>query len=382
MIGIYKITSPSGKIYIGQTTNYSKRHNAYKNHKCKLQPKLFASIEKYGFINHIIEIVKECEVKDLNYYERYYQEYYESVLNGLNLRYTATTDKSGFMSEESKTTSILRDLLNEDFNKIVVNDKNIFTETKSYIQRIAPEKVEIVSLYNQSSPIFDSFGITKQVKAAFGKTVNLPSGAYLIIEHTEALHVIDVNSGYKSVSNNQEENALETNLEAAEEIARQLRLRDLGGIIVVDFIDMKLMENKKRLADAMEQFMRTDRAKHAVLQISKFGLMQITRQRMKPEMNINTSEICPSCSGTGKISSTLILEDEIEKNLSYLIMQKHKGLTIQVNPILHTFLTSGFISKRRKWSWKYKQKIKVVANSNYHLTEFHFFDNSEEEIKL
>ena len=286
------------------------------------------------------------------------------------------------LSEQGKTTSMLRDFLNEDFNRIVVNDKTIFSDTKAYIQRIAPEKVDIVTYYNNGSPIFDSFGITKQVKAAFGKTVNLPSGAYLIIEHTEALHVIDVNSGYKSVSNNQEQNALETNLEAAEEIARQLRLRDLGGIIVVDFIDMKLMENKKRLADAMEQFMHTDRAKHAVLPISKFGLMQITRQRMKPEMNINTSEICPSCNGTGKISSTLILEDEIEKNLSYLIMQKHKGLTVMVNPILFTYLTSGFISKRRKWSWKYKQKIKVVSNTNYHLTEFHFFDDSDEEIKL
>ncbi len=286
------------------------------------------------------------------------------------------------LSEQGKTNSMLRDLLNEDFNRIVINDKNIFSDTKAYIQKIAPEKLDIVTYYNNGSPIFDSFGITKQVKAAFGKTVNLPSGAYLIIEHTEALHVIDVNSGYKSVSNNQEQNAMETNLEAAEEIARQLRLRDLGGIIVVDFIDMKLMENKKRLMDAMEQFMHTDRAKHAVLPISKFGLMQITRQRMKPEMNINTSEVCPSCNGTGKISSTLILEDEIEKNLSYLIMQKHKGLTVLVHPIIFTYLTSGFISKRRKWSWKYKQKIKVVSNSNYHLTEFRFFGDNEEEIKL
>jgi ribonuclease G len=286
------------------------------------------------------------------------------------------------LSEQGKTTSMLRDLLNEDFNRIVVNDKNIYNDTKSYIQRIAPEKVDIVTYYNNGSPIFDSFGITKQVKAAFGKTVNLPSGAYLIIEHTEALHVIDVNSGYKSVSNNQEQNALETNLEAAEEIARQLRLRDLGGIIVVDFIDMKLLENKKKLADSMEGFMQPDRAKHAVLPISKFGLMQITRQRMKPEMNINTSEVCPSCNGTGKISSTLILEDEIEKNLSYLIMQKHTGLTIAVHPILYTYLTSGFISKRRRWIWKYKQKIKVAINNNYHLTEFHFFDDSDEEIKL
>ena len=286
------------------------------------------------------------------------------------------------LSEQGKTNSILRDLLNADFNKIVVNDKNIFNDTKSYIQKIAPDKTDILTYYNNGAPVFDSFGITKQVKASFGKTVNLPSGAYLIIEHTEALHVIDVNSGYKSVSNNQEQNALETNLEAAEEIARQLRLRDLGGIIVVDFIDMKLLENKKKLADAMEQLMRNDRAKHAVLPITKFGLMQITRQRMKPETNINTSEVCPSCNGSGTISSTLILEDEISKNLKYLIMQKHKGLTVAVHPIIYTYLTCGFPSRRMKWSWKYKQQIKVISNSTYHLTEFHFFDKSEEEIKL
>jgi ribonuclease G len=286
------------------------------------------------------------------------------------------------LSEQGKTTSILRDLLSADFNRIVVNDKNLFTDIKSYIQKIAPEKADIVSYYSNGLPIFDHCGVTKQVKAAFGKTVNLPSGAYIIIEPTEALHVIDVNSGYKSASNNQEQNALETNLEAAEEIARQLRLRDLGGIIVVDFIDMKLAENKKKLADAMEEFMRSDRAKHAVLPITKFGLMQITRQRMKPEMKINTSETCPSCEGTGKISSTLVLEDEIEKNLSYLIMQKHKGLTVEVHPILYTYLTSGIISKRLKWSWRYKQNIRIKPNTGYHLTEFRFFDDSEEEIKL
>jgi len=287
------------------------------------------------------------------------------------------------LSEQGKTTSILRDLLNEDFNRIVVNDKNIYNDAKQYIQRIAPDKADIVAYHSNGSPIFDNFGITKQVKGSFGKTVNLPSGAYLIVEHTEALHVVDVNSGYKSVSNNQEQNALETNLEAAEEIARQLRLRDLGGIIVVDFIDMKLPENKKKLADAMENFMRVDRAKHAVLPISKFGLMQITRQRMKPEMTINTTEVCPSCNGTGKISSTLVLEDEIEKNLSYLVMQKHKGLTIEVHPIVFAYLTKGWLfSKKAQWRRKFKQTIKIVANNNYHLTEFHFFDESDEEIKL
>jgi ribonuclease G len=276
------------------------------------------------------------------------------------------------LGEQDKTTSILRDLLNADFNRIVVNDKNIYNDAKTYI----------VSFYQNGSPIFDNFGITKQVKAAFGKTVNLASGAYLIIEHTEALHVIDVNSGYKSVSANQEENAMQTNLEAAEEIARQLRLRDIGGIIVVDFIDMKLPENKRKLAEAMEELMKIDRAKHAILPISKFGLMQITRQRMKPEVNINTQEICPSCQGTGKVSSTLILEDEIEKNLSYLIMQKHSKLTVDVHPIMEAYLKKGFPSKRLKWSWKYKQKIKVRANSGYHLTEYRFFDDHDEEIKL
>lgn len=315
-------------------------------------------------------------------------ELHEDLLSLVQTWKTIQSNLSGavaptrILSEQGKTTSILRDLLNPDFNKIVVNDKKLFGETKSYLQRIAADKVDILSFYNNGSPIFDSMGVTKQVKASFGKTVNLPSGAYLIIEHTEALHVIDVNSGYKSVSNNQEQNALETNLEAAEEIARQLRLRDLGGIIVVDFIDMKLMENKKKLADAMESFMRNDRAKHAVLPITKFGLMQITRQRMRPETNINTSEVCPSCNGSGTISSTLILEDEIAKNLNYLIMQRHKGLTIVVHPIIHTYLTSGLFSRRLKWSWKYKQNIKVVADSHYHLTEFKFFDDSDEEIKL
>jgi ribonuclease G len=297
-----------------------------------------------------------------------------------NLKGAAAPAK--ILSEQTKATSMLRDLLNEDFNRIIVNDKSIYNDTRNYIQKIAPDKLDIVSYYHNGAPIFDHFGITKQVKAAFGKTVNLPSGAYLIIEHTEALHVIDVNSGYKSVGNNQEENALQTNLEAAEEIARQLRLRDIGGIIVVDFIDMKFPENKRKLVEAMEGFMKTDRSKHAVLPISKFGLMQITRQRMKPEMNINTQELCPSCQGTGKISSALILEDEIEKNISYLTMQKHKTLVIAVHPIMHAYLTKGFISMRRKWGWKYKLNLSVKSNNTYHLTEFHFYDNNGEEIKL
>lgn len=288
------------------------------------------------------------------------------------------------MSEQDKTTSILRDLLSNDFHKIVVNDRGMYNDTKSYLQRIAPDKQDIVSLYNNGASIFDHYGITKQVKASFGKTVNLNSGAYLIIEHTEALHVIDVNSGYKSISNNQEENALQTNLEAAEEIARQLRLRDIGGIIVVDFIDMKLPDNKRKLQDAMEEFMRTDRAKHSVLPISKFGLMQITRQRMRPEVTINTSESCPVCNGTGKVTSTLVLEDEMEKRLQYLVTHGHKQLRLEVHPIVFSHLSKGWLwsSIIHQWKKKYTRQLKVAANNQFHLIEFRFFDANEEEIKF
>jgi ribonuclease G len=287
------------------------------------------------------------------------------------------------MSEESKTTSILRDLLSADFNKIVVNDKKIFDITLNYLQRIAPAKSNILSLHTGDISIFDQYGITKQVKSSFGKTVNLNSGAYLIIEHTEALHVVDVNSGFKSVGNNQEENALQTNMEAAEEIARQLRLRDIGGIIVIDFIDMKLPENKRKVQDALEEFMKTDRARHSVLPISKFGLLQATRQRIRPEVNINTSEDCPACGGTGKITSTLLLEDEMEKKLAYLATHGHKRLHILVHPIIHSHLTKGiFSSIISRWRKKYKLKLQSQASTTSHLVEYKFLDDQQEEIKL
>jgi len=305
------------------------------------------------------------------------------IWKGIQLSLKNSKAPTKILSEQNKTTSMLRDLLSKDFNKIVTNDKNIYNEAKSYIEKIDPNKSDIVSYYNNGIPLFDTYGITKQVKASFGKTVNLPSGAYLIIEHTEALHVIDVNSGYKSVGNSQEENSLQTNLEAAEEIARQLRLRDIGGIIVIDFIDMKLPDNKKKVQEAMEEFMQNDRARHAVLQISKFGLMQITRQRMKPEVNINTSEDCPACKGTGKIGSTLILEDEIEKKLYYLSTHSYKNITLRVNPIVYSHLTKGFFTSiLKKWKKKYKLKLLLEQDTNYHLVEFRFFDTNEDEIKF
>lgn len=286
------------------------------------------------------------------------------------------------LSEQGKTTSILRDLLNESFQNVVVNDKNILKETKEYISRIAPEKEEIVNYYNNGQPIFDHFGITRQVKASFGKTVNMHSGAYLIIEHTEAMHVIDVNSGTRAADGNQEESALRTNLEAAEEVARQLRLRDIGGIIIVDFIDMKLPDNKRKLYERMNQVMQEDRARHTLLPVSKFGLMQITRQRLRPEINIATSEVCPSCNGTGKIGPSLLITDSVEKDFQYLLSQGHRKLSLRSHPMLRAYLKDGGLGKSIRWKWyrKHGTWLHLSADNSYHLTEYHFFDRKTEEV--
>lgn len=290
------------------------------------------------------------------------------------------------LSEQDKTTSILRDLLSESFQKIVVNDKKLLTVTKEYISRISPGQEEIVTMHSNQQSIFETYGVAKQVKASFGKTVNLASGAYLIIEHTEALHVIDVNSGTRSSDIGQEQNALATNLEAAQEVIRQMRLRDLGGIIIVDFIDMKLPENRKQLHDAMEDMMVNDRARHTILPLSKFGLMQITRQRLKPELNISTAEVCPTCKGTGKIGPSILLSDDIEKDLKYLATQGHQSLKLQVHPILEGYLTKGTFLKpsiMKKWSKLYKVKMKVIADNGSPLTEYNFYDaHSDDLIKL
>lgn len=286
------------------------------------------------------------------------------------------------LSEQDKTTSILRDLLSDSFQRIVINDKKLVKETKEYISRIAPEQEEIVALHASGQPVFDQYGVTKQVKSSFGKTVNLDSGSYLIIEHTEALHVIDVNSGTRSADSSQENSAMATNLEAAKEIARQMRLRDLGGIIIIDFIDMRLPDNKKKLLEAMEGYMANDRARHTLLPISKFGLMQITRQRLRPELNITTAEVCPTCKGTGKIGPSLLIADEIEKDLKYLINQGHRNLALHVHPIMAAYLTKGnfFNSMVWKWYWQFKIKVKIVTDNNAPITHYHFYDRKTDEL--
>jgi len=289
------------------------------------------------------------------------------------------------VSEISRTAAILRDILNVSFNNIYVNDESAYREIREYINTIAPEKEKIVSLYDGTPPIFEKFGIEKQIKTSFGKTVSFKSGAYLIIEHTEALHVIDVNSGNRSKSvNNQETNALEVNLAAVDEIARQLRLRDMGGIIVIDFIDMHAQENKTKVFERMKQAMEGDRTKHSILPLSRFGLMQITRQRVRPEMEINTREMCPTCGGTGEISPSIVFVDRIEQSLAELVEKKKiKKVTLRIHPYIAAYVQKGwFKSPVRKWKKDTGCKISVEAVSSYDFLAYRFFDADGKEITL
>ena len=289
------------------------------------------------------------------------------------------------IGEISKTSSILRDLLNESFDNIQVDDKKMFEEVKNYIHTISPDKEKIVKFYSGKAKIFEQFGIERQIKSAFGQTVSLKGGGYLIIEHTEALHVIDVNSGNKSNREaSQETTAMSVNLEAAREVARQLRLRDMGGIIVVDFIDMRSAESKKTIFNTIKDEMgNNDRARHTVLPLSKFGLMQITRERVRPQMNIATKEVCPTCNGTGKITASILVSDQIQKNIEHLLVkQNEKNLVLALHPYLYAYFTEGLVSLRMRWYLKYKRWVTLVKDSSLAVTEFRFLNRDGEEIEL
>ncbi len=288
------------------------------------------------------------------------------------------------MEEVDKTYGLLRDILNNSFNKIVVNEPVIYNNVKNYLGTISPDQTKIVTQYKGKKPIFDHYGVTRQIKSSFGKTSTMGSGAYLVIEHTEAMHVIDVNSGPKMKRTNQENSALNVNLEAAHEIARQLRLRDIGGLIIIDYIDMRSGENRTRLLKAMRDAMRNDRAQHTILPLSKFGLMQITRQRVRPEINIDTSEKCHTCNGTGSVNAAILVEDEIERDLSQIIQSRPKSkIKIHVHPYLHSFLTNGtFSSKQMAWFKKYMKWIKIYKNDDFALAQYEFFDQNDDEIRV
>lgn len=288
------------------------------------------------------------------------------------------------LSEMSRANTIIRDSLNSSFNAIHVNDEAIYNEIREYVKVIAPEKLKIVKLYKGSQPIFDNFDISRQIKSLFAKYVSLKRGAYLIIEHTEALHVIDVNSGNRAkVADDQESTAMDVNLSAAAEIARQLRLRDMGGIVIVDFIDLHKAENRQKLYEEMQKLMAGDKAKHTILPLTKFGLMQITRQRVRPEAISKAEETCPTCGGTGKISPSILVDKQIENQIAYYAIEKHmRSLRVVANPILAAYLKEGGLrSIRRRWCRRYLCRVKVVVDQSLGIVDYKIADRKDKELK-
>ena len=289
-------------------------------------------------------------------------------------------------AELGTTSALLRDVLTDDFETIYVDTPDLYSEVRQFIKTIDPGKVDIVKHYKMETPIFEQFGIWRDIRRAFGKIVTIRSGVYLYIEHTEAMHVIDVNSGnHIKAGTGQEDTALQVNIESAIEIARQLRLRDMGGIVIVDFVDMNKAENRKKLYEVMCEEMRRDKARHTILPLSKFGLMQITRQRVRPAMEVDVQEKCPFCDGTGTIKSSLVVVDEIESSLKYLLTSANeKKLTLVTHPYVNAYLTKGgwFKSLKAQWSRKYHVRLRMQPSEKYSLLDFRFFHANGDEIQM
>jgi len=284
-------------------------------------------------------------------------------------------------SEEDRMTSIIRDMVNDSFDAVHVDNRELYQEIKSYINTYIPEKKDIVKLYKGQKPIYEEMNIALQIKSSFGKVVILKQGVYLVIEHTEAMHVIDVNSGNRLKTGTSEENALRVNLEAAAEIVRQIRLRDMGGIITIDFIDLAKNTNRTLLNRTLQELMRNDKARHTILPMNKFGVIQITRQRVRETTVIETDELCPTCHGTGKAKSALLILEDIENMIEYLIdKQLEKGFCLAVHPFVHAYLTKGFFSKQWKWQLRFRRRIRIKARPSYSVAEFKFYNKNNDQI--
>ncbi len=341
---------------------------------------LIGSIKPKGFGVIVRTSAENKRVADLNNEMRQLLKAWEDAIAKMQRSAAPTL----IYEEESRAVSVIRDFFTPDFESIYVNDAETFEQIKDYVSVIAPERTEIVKLYTKDTPIFDSFNITRQIKSSFGKTVSFKSGAYVIIEHTEALHVIDVNSGNRSKAfTDQESNALDVNLKAADEIARQLRLRDMGGIIVIDFIDMHKAENRQTLYEHMREVMANDRARHNILPLSKFGLMQITRQRVRPALDIITSESCPSCYGKGEIQPSLLFTDKLHEKLDYLVNSlKIDRFIMYVHPFVDAYIKKGIFSLYGSWRREFGRKFKIVADESLAYLEYKVKDKLNREIDV
>ncbi len=360
----------SNKISISQKIRSSEERNRLKKIAQGVLPNNYGVIIRTAAVGKGVEDIEQDISALIQKWEQALQ----------NIR--TQTPPSLLLGEMNRTTTIIRDLLNGSFSSIYVDDQTVYEEVRDYINTIAPEKTKIVKLYKGSVPIFDNFDVSKQIMSLFAKYVSLRKGAYLIIEHTEALHVVDVNSGNRAkVEDDQERTAMEVNLNAAAEIARQLRLRDMGGIIVIDFIDLHKGENRAALVAEMNRLMASDRAKHTILPLSKFGLMQITRQRVRPETEVDMHEVCPACHGTGQVTPSALLDEQIENQIAYFAGDRgERYIKLRVSPIVGAFLRRGWISLRLKWMWRYRCRIRIVEDTHTGIIETRFFNRHDEEL--
>lgn len=341
---------------------------------------IIGSIKPKGFSVIVRTSAENKKVAELNNEMRTLVKYWEDSIAKLQ----RSQSPALIFEEESRMVSVIRDIFSPTFENIYVNNEEAFEQIRNYVGLIAPETKDIVKLYDKDTPIFDHFNITRQIKSSFGKTVSFKSGAYIIIEHTEALHVIDVNSGNRSkASNDQETNALDVNLKAADEIARQLRLRDMGGIIVIDFIDMSKAEHRQALYDHMKEVMANDRARHNILPLSKFGLMQITRQRVRPALDITTNETCPSCFGKGEVQPSILFTDKLEEKLDYLVNSlKVKKFILYIHPFVEAYVKKGMFSLYGKWKRRFGRGLKIVPDQSLAYLEYRVIDQYGKEVDL
>ncbi len=373
LTGRYMVLIPFGdKVSISQKIKTTEE-------KMRLR-QLIESIRPKNFGVIIRTSAEGKRVAELNHEMKTLVKYWEDTVAKAR---TATAPALVF-EEESRIVGVLRDIFSPNFENIYVNDRETFEQISNYVNLIAPERKDIVKLYTKDEPIFDHFSITRQIKSSFGKTVSFKSGAYIIIEHTEALHVIDVNSGNRSkAANDQESNALEVNMRAADEIARQLRLRDMGGIIVIDFIDMGKAEHRQKLYEHMREIMANDRARHNILPLSKFGLMQITRQRVRPALDIVTTEACPSCYGKGQVQPSLLFTDTLKEKLHYLIDDlKVTDFIMYVHPFVDAYIKKGLLSVYRKWRMELGRKFRILPDESLAYLQYKVIDSKHNEIDL
>ncbi|MGD1005696.1 MAG: Rne/Rng family ribonuclease [Ignavibacteriaceae bacterium] len=289
------------------------------------------------------------------------------------------TPPSLIYQDLNTTSSVIRDLFTPDISKVFIDSRKLFKQIKNYVELIQPSLADKIESFKSGNSIFDAFKIEEQIKTLMGRRVQLPSGGYLIIEHTEAMVVIDVNSGRYAKSKEQELNSLKTDLEAAREICRQLRLRDIGGIIVIDFIDLEDEKNRKKIYDELRKEFRKDRAKVSVLPMSDFGLVQITRQRIRQNIMQAMKEVCPYCLGTGLLTKHSHLVYDIEEWIKkFKTKSKERSIIVKCHPTLAAKLKFGKITFF-KFRFKYGIRLKIEEDESMPLGQVKFFSNKTQK---